>query len=335
MNPPSQTSWSFLQVLIALLAHGLDRSYLGHARGLATHDLAGGLAHFQKQFRGRQARPQTLDPDAQADSRIDLYSMLYLDMALKLSDGTEPVNDAGHANLSGCYNGLALPSSSVLVAMVEELRCIRHRLTLSLARGAVTAGHQHFDPDLVACLAAFTPGRREILADWEDGPSTKLRRIACSDTWVAIQLNPPQGTGYLAPLHIALCTLDSSALRSADGSEDFKVDLYPSLLTALNHFSSYVMVSEPEDAPSWWVTLDQAAIWAARCYAALVDESSSPTPLQGCHVARWDMPLPLPLAEAEGSPEPVRGGSHGAAFSLCLMQAIARAHFAKTVAADP
>lgn len=341
-NPPARTV--LLRYLLTLLGYDLDlpQVFLDEARGRVRHALRS-CAGFRRQFRERAelGRSDAVSDDmhANADLRIDMFSMLYFDLALQLSDGNLPSVLGDAQGLLGFYcDDAALPPRPVLLAMLEELECLRERLTPQMVRRVVS--ETDFDSEAwLACLEAFTPGRHEILARWKGGSSTRLQCLSQADTWVAL-VDPtkperPEGIatatntkkqGYLAPLHIALCAVDSPDTPEAE-AEAFSVHFYPSLLTALDHYSSYLSVGQEPGTLGWWQTLDTAEAWAADHYAAaLGSRNDRRGRLLGPHVARWDLALPPALASSDALPQPVRGGSHGAAFSLCLMQAIARAH---------
>ncbi len=266
---------------------------------------------------------------ATADPRFDLYGMLYLDMALQFSrasfrEGNPHEFQSGR--LVGGYASGVLPSIAVQAAMWAELVRASAALSSMVQAHSIGSGTPAWSEDQwVPALAAFTPGRSRPQATWE-GSAAGLRKLSTSDTWIAlVDESSPENSdkpAYLAPLHLALCRTDVDADADSD-NEPFAVSFYPSLLTALDYYSDIVRGQKREGALGWWKTLDAVEDWVASNYAqTLRAHPDTRQPLRGHHVARWDLARPI---QPGGSPV-VEGGSHGAAFALCLMQAVARAH---------
>lgn len=267
--------------------------------------------------------------------RMDMHGRLYLDLALQFR--LEECHGRSFAEfvamrLRGGYEEQPLPPPEVMHAMRAEL-WRAHEALVELSSAIPRGGGGRVEPEpqtLITALAAFTPDRARPKAGWSPGRTAALGCLSTSDSWVALvddETTPDSGpsSAQVVPLHVALSRPAYGQPPANDDAEPFSMTWYPSLLSSLEFFAS--PAAETQGAPGWWATLDAASLWACSHYAELLSQRRDMRQaLRGRHVARWDLAQPVPTLDKNGLATVVGGSSHGAAFALCLMQAVARAH---------
>ena len=130
----------------------------------------------------------------------------------------------------------------------------------------------------------------------------------------------------IAQLHVSLIDPGTQAEGISEGA--FSVRFFPSLLSSLDLYSS---LGAADANAGWWGTLDLAEEWATAEYQRAANLASQDRLLlRGRHLARWHVARSVRAQPGTDDEvcysNVVSGSSHGAAFSLGLMQSIARAH---------
>jgi hypothetical protein len=270
--------------------------------------------------------------------RMDLHGRVYLDLALQFRLGEfhgRPVTEFMTMPLGGRYVEQPPLAPDVLRAMRAEL-WRAHEALVEQGSASPRGGGGCVMPvlqSLVAALAAFTPDRTRPKAGWSPGRTAALRCLSTSDSWVSLVDDEATPSGerrpaQMVPLHVALSRPADGQPPPVSDGEPFGISWYPSLLSSLEYFSSPAV--DTHGALGWWATLDAGAAWACGHYAKLTSHrQDSRESLKGRHVARFDLALAGPAMDRDGLVQVVGGASHGAAFALCLMQAVARADTAR------
>lgn len=319
--------------------------YVGHIpkRLLAAHSSEAYL-DFRKQC-SWTLPAESAAHDVAADPRVTYYGQLYLALAVHFAKSGRSI---GLDEL----DGFVAPEKPPTVTADES--SLARAMTMEL-RGAarVLRPQRKGDAQVIApavdALSRFAEQGWQAVPDSPDmdasvdAPMLQVpRELAHSLGNVAIAYERGDSSSAdnsdqdaeIAPLHLWLVRVpqdpSASVLQANEGSP-FRVYLFPSLLSALDLYSS---LGSSSTEPGWWQTLDLVEKWATDEYArTLAATAPSTLPLTGTYLARWHVArsAAAPAANDRSScySGVVRGPSHGAAFAMGLLQAIARAQLAE------